>query len=346
MSASSPMARKHNSMARLLLAGALPLLCSFSATAQTHELKLTPGNVHWGNFDARIEPVLRIASGDTVRVETMLTFPERLKTLGVSDEEIPNSVREVAASRPPEAPGNALTGPIFVQGAEPGDMLEVRLLRFEFLHPYGWTQFRPGRGTLPDEFPYFRAKLIRFDPEAGTAEFDDGISLKLAPFWGTIGVAPSVETGPVPSGVPNFNGGNFDNKELVAGSTVYFRVHVPGALLSMRDGHAVQGNGEVSVAALETSLRGTVQVFVHKGKSIQWPRAETPTHFISMGLHPDLDEAARMATREMIDFLVSEKGMSRDDAYLLCSLAADLHVTQLVDGTKGIHAMLPKSIFE
>ena len=275
----------------------------------------------------------------------MLTFPERLKTLGVPDAEIPNSIREVLNSRP-QGGGNALTGPIYVEGAEPGDTLEVRLLKFEFLHPYGWTQFRPGRGTLPEEFPYFRAKLVRFDPEAGTAQFGPGITLRLAPFWGTIGVAPSVETGPVPSGVPNFNGGNFDNKELVAGSTVYFRVQVPGALLSMRDGHALQGDGEVSVAALETSLRGTVQVFVRKGKPIRWPRAETPTHFISMGLHPDLDEAARMATQEMIDFLVAEKGMSREEAYLLCSLAADLHVTQLVDGTKGIHAMLPKSIFQ
>ena len=316
------------------------------AAAQTHELKLAPGNVHWGDFDARIKPVLRVASGDIVRVETMLTFPEMLRIVGVSEAEIPNSIKEVENSRPPGSTGNALTGPIYVEGAEPGDTLEVRILGFEFLHPYGWTQFRPGRGTLPDEFPYFRAKLIRFDPAAGTAEFSPEITLKLAPFWGTIGVAPPVMTGPVPSGVPGFNGGNFDNKELVAGSTVYFRVHVPGALLSMRDGHALQGNGEVSVAALETSLRGAIQIFVRKGKPIQWPRAETPTHYISMGLHPNLDEAARIATREMIDFLVSEKGMAREEAYLLCSLAADLQVTQLVDGTKGIHAMLPKSIFK
>jgi acetamidase/formamidase len=316
------------------------------AAAQTHELKLTPGNVHWGDFDARVKPVLRVASGDTIRVETMLTFPEMLRVAGVSEAEIPDSIKEVENSRPPGAAGNALTGPIYVEGAEPGDTLEVRILEVGYLHPFGWTQFRPGRGTLPDEFPYFRAKLVRFDPARGTAEFGPGITLRLAPFWGTIGVAPPLMTGPVPSGVPGFNGGNFDNKELVAGSTVYLGVHVPGALLSLRDGHAVQGNGEVSVAALETSLQGTIQVFVHKGKQIRWPRAETPTHFISMGLHPDLDEAARIATREMIDFLTSEKGMTRDEAYLLCSLAADLHVTQLVDGTKGIHALLPKSVFQ
>jgi acetamidase/formamidase len=314
--------------------------------AQMHELKLTPANVHWGNFDARAAPVLRIGSGETVRVETMLTSPEMLRVVGVSEAEIPSSIKEVEKSRSSSSAGNALTGPIYVEGAEPGDMLEVRILEIGFLHPFGWTQFRPGRGTLPDDFPYFRAKLIRFNPEAGTAEFSPGITLKLAPFWGTIGVAPPTLMGPVPSGVPGFNGGNFDNKELVAGSTVYFRVHVPGALLSLRDGHALQGDGEVSVAGVETSLRGVIQVFVRKGKAIRWPRAETPTHFISMGLHPDLDEAARMATREMIEFLASEKGLSRDEAYLLCSLAADLRVTQLVDGTKGIHAMLPKSIFE
>ena len=334
-----------NRMAQFAASGVL-LVSAVSAVAQTHELKLSPDNVHWGDFDASVKPVLRVASGETVRVETMLTAPEMLRIVGVSDAEIPNSVTAVANSKPFASAGNALTGPIYVEGAKPGDMLEVRILEFEFLHPFGWTQFRPDKGTLPEEFPYFRGKLIRFDPEKGTAEFSPGITLKLAPFWGTIGVAPPARVGPVASGVPGFNGGNFDNKELVAGSSLFLRVHVPGALLSMRDGHALQGDGEVSVAGVETSLRGTIQIVVHTGRQIRWPRAETPTHFISMGLHPDLDEAARMATHEMIDFLVTEKGMSRDEAYLLCSLAADLHVTQLVDGTKGIHAMLPKSIFQ
>lgn len=317
------------------------------ATAQMKELKLSPGNVHWGYLDGSVKPVLRIASGETVRVETMLYGFDRLKMLGVPDAEIPSSLKEVENSRTDRAPGGSpQTGPIYVEGAEPGDVLEVRILGFEFLHPYGWTQFRPGRGTLPDDFPYFRVKLIRFHPEAGTAEFSPGITLKLAPFWGTIGVAPPAlgASFAVPS--PGPAGGNFDNKELVAGSTLYLPVHVPGALLAMSDGHGMQGDGEVSVAASETSLRGTVQIFVRKGKRILWPRAETPTHFITMGLNPDLDEAARMAVREMIDFLVSEKGMSRDEAYLLCSLAADLHVTQLVDPNKGIHAMLPKSVFK
>ncbi len=207
------------------------------------------------------------------------------------------------------------------------------------------TGFRPGSGTLPDEFPYARFKMIRFDPKAGVAEFSRGVRLKLAPFWGSIGVAPPLVIHRLSSGPPGPHAGNLDNKELVAGSILYLPVHVPGALLSIGDGHAVQGDGEVTITALETSLRGTVQIFVRKGRQIRWPRAETPTHFITMGLNPDLNEAARMATREMIDFLMSQKGMSRDEAYILCSLAADLRVTQLVDDTKGIHAMLAKSMF-
>ena len=339
----------HKKMNRMvpLAVSVVVLALAVCVKAQTRELKLSPGNVHWGYFDARLKPVLWIASGDTVRVETMLYGMDRLKLLGVPDAEIPNSLREVANSRTDQSPGGApLTGPIYVEGAEPGDILEVRILgEFEFLHPYGWTQFRPGRGTLPDDFPYFRVKLIRFNPAAGTAEFRPGVTLKLAPFWGTIGVAPPIVGGRI-SIDPGPNGGNFDNKELVAGSTLYLPVHAPGALLSLADGHGMQGDGEISVAASETSLRGTVQVFVRKGKQIRWPRAETPTHFITMGLHPDLDEAARMAVREMIDFLATEKGMSREEAYLLCSLAVDLRVTQLVSSNKGIHAMLPKSIFQ
>ena len=202
------------------------------------------------------------------------------------------------------------------------------MLGFEFLHPYGVTGFRPGSGTLPDDFPYARFKMIRIDAKAGTAAFGPGVTLKLAPFWGSIGVAPPVLMRRLSSGPPGAHAGNLDNKELVAGSSLYLPVHVPGALISLGDGHALQGDGEVTITALETSLRGTVQIFVRKGKQIRWPRAETPTHFITMGLHPDLNEAARMATREMIDFLVSEKGMSRDEAYMLCSLAVDLRVTQ------------------
>ena len=328
----------------LVVGGALLI---WSQSSRTHELKLLPENVHWGYYDAAVKPVLRVASGDTIRVETMVARGlQRLRASGVSEQEIPDALKAVESAVKERGPGaHPLTGPIWIEGAEPGDTLEVKILGFEFLHPYGVSGFGPNNGTLPDDFPYVAVKLVRFDPRAGFAEFSPGIRLKLAPFFGSIGVAPDPLVGRISSGPPGPHAGNLDNKELVAGSTLYLPVQVPGALLSMGDGHAMQGDGEVTVTALETSLRGTVQVTVRKGKRLSWPRAETPTHYIAMGLHTDLDEAARLATREMIDFLVSEKGMKRDEAYILCSLAADLHVTQLVDGTKGVHAMIAKSIF-
>jgi acetamidase/formamidase len=319
----------------------------WSQTSRTHDLKLVPENVHWGYYDPAVKPVLRVASGDTIRVETMLArgIP-RLIAAGASEEEIPNSLKVVEAAVKERGPGaHPLTGPIWIEGAEPGDTLEVKIVAFDFLHPYGVSGFIPGNGTLPDDFPYAVFKLVRFNPRAGTADFAPGIRLKLSPFFGSIGVAPDPLVGRISSGPPGSHAGNLDNKELVAGSTLYLPVQARGALLSMGDGHAMQGDGEVTLTALETSLIGTVQVTVRKGKRLIWPRAETPTHYITMGLHTDLDEAAKLATREMIDFLATEKGVKRDDAYILCSLAADLHVTQLVDGTKGVHAMVAKSIF-
>jgi acetamidase/formamidase len=326
-------------------------LCAASvASSQStvpRELRLLPQNVHWGYYDATLKPVLRAASGDTIRVETMVAGGlGRLRAAGVAESDIPEALKAVEAAVTERGPGvHPLTGPIWIEGAEPGDTLEVRILGFEFLHPYGVTGFIPGSGTLPDDFPYSRFKLIRFDVGAGTASFAPGVTLRLAPFFGSIGVAPSALVRRVSSGPPGAHTGNLDNKELVAGSTLYVPVHVPGALLSLGDAHAVQGDGEVTLTALETSVRGTVQVRVRKDMRLNWPRAETPTHYIVMGLHTDLDDAARLATREMIEFLVSERRLARDEAYLLTSLAVDLRVTQLVDGTKGIHAMIAKSIF-
>jgi len=326
------------------------LIVSASLAAQsprTHELKLTPENVHWGYYDAALKPVLHIASGDTVRVETMIArgLP-RLRAAGVKEDEIPESLKLVERTVTARGAGaHPMTGPIFVDGAEPGDTLEIKIVSFEFLHPYGVSGFIPDGGTLPDEFPYVGFHLVRFDLRAGTATFAPGITLKLAPFFGSIGVAPHPLVGRISSGPPGSHAGNLDNKDLVAGSTLYVPVHVPGALLSIGDGHAMQGDGEATGTALETSLRGTVQITVRKGRRLAWPRAETPTHYIAMGLHPDLDEASKIALREMIDFLVAEKHLTRDDAYILCSIAADFHVTQLVDQTKGVHVMLAKSIF-
>jgi acetamidase/formamidase len=317
------------------------------AQAPIHELKLLPQNVHWGYYDATVKPVLRVASGATIRVETMIARGlQRVRASGVAENEIPDALKAVENAVTQRGPGaHPMTGPVWIEGAEPGDVLEVRVLSFDFLHPFGITGFIPDSGTLPTDFPYTRFKRVPIDSAAGAAAFAPGVTLRLAPFFGSIGVAPSPLVGRISSGPPGHHAGNLDNKELVAGSTLYIPVHVPGALLSFGDGHAMQGDGEVSLTALETSLRGTVQVTLRKNMRLGWPRAETPTHFIAMGLHTDLDEAARLATREMIDFLVAEKHLSRDDAYMLCSLAADLRVTQLVDGTKGVHAMMAKAIF-
>jgi acetamidase/formamidase len=333
----------------------LPLVLLVAALAHnasteqpaTRDLALTPEHVHWGYFDSRVPPVLRIASGDRVRVETMIAGGlQRVRLAGVPESEIPDPLKAVERGVVERGPGvQPMTGPIFVDGAEPGDTLEVRILGIEFLHPFGVNVFNPGGGVLPDDFPYSRARVLRWQSGSDHVEFASGVSLKLAPFFGTIGVAPPPLVGRISSRPPGWHGGNFDNKDLVPGSTLYLPVHNSGALLSIGDGHGLQGDGEVDGTALETSLRGTFEVRVRKGPRLHWPRAETPTQFITMGLHEDLNEAARLATREMVEFLVAEKGMSRDEAYVLCSLAADLHITQAVDQTKGVHATIAKAIF-
>ena len=314
---------------------------------QLHELPLAPENVHWGYYSASLPPVLRIDSGDRVRVETLLARGlERLLLAGADPAQIPQRLKDVEAAVTDRGPGaHPLTGPVWVEDAEPGDVVEVRFLDFEFLHPYGLSYFLPGFGTLPDDFPYATLRLTPFDAAAGTADFAPGITLPLAPFFGSVGVAPSTLRGRISSSPPAEHVGNIDNKELVAGTSLFLPVHMPGAMVSFGDAHGMQGDGEVALTALEVSVSGTVQIVLHKDRTLTRPRAETPTHYITMGLHEDLDAAAEMATREMILFLVEEKGLTRDDAYFLTSLQVDLAVTQLVDGTKGVHAKLPKSIF-
>jgi acetamidase/formamidase len=338
-------------MTRRFFVAALIVLLSLAsnhAQTSTHELRLTPEHVHWGYYDAKVAPALHVASGDRVRVETMIAGGlQRLRLAGAAEAEIPESLKLVEERVIERGPGaHPMTGPIYIDGAQPGDTLEIHILAIEFLHNFGVNTFSPGLGVLPDEFPYQAAKLLRWSAGADRVEFAPGITLPLAPFFGSIGVAPPPLAGRISSRPPGWHGGNLDNKDLVAGSILYLPVHVPGALLSIGDGHARQGDGEVTGTALETSLRGIFELRVRKGQRLRWPRAETPTHYIAMGLNEDLDEATRLAVREMVDFLVVEKKMSRDDAYMLCALAADLHVTQAVDATKGVHASLAKSFFK
>jgi acetamidase/formamidase len=264
----------------------------------------------------------------------------------VKPEDVEQSLRDIYREVTNKGPGgHILTGPIFVEGAEPGDVLEVRIKDIKLAIPYAYNAFSPGRGYIPEDFPYARMRIIPLDAQKMIAHFADGIDIPLHPFFGSIGVAPPEVSGRVSSAPPWVHAGNLDNKELVAGTTLYIPVHAKGALLLVGDGHAGQGNGEVDITAMETSLIGTFELIVRKDMKLRWPRAETPTHYISMGIHEDLNEATKMALREMIDFLVNEKHLTRDDAYQLSSVAADLDITQLVDGNKGVHAMISKAIF-
>jgi acetamidase/formamidase len=312
----------------------------------THDLPLAPENVHWGYYDAAIPPALTIDSGDHVRFETLVARGiERVMMAGADESEFSERVLRVEREVTVRGPGaHPMTGPIFVRGAEPGDVLEVHFEEIGYMHPFGIGAFSPSGGTIPGDFPYAGLKLIRFNDD-GTADFAPGVRLTLRPFFGSVGVAPPPLNGRISSTPPGYWAGNLDNKEMRPGTTLYLPVHTMGGLLSIGDGHALQGDGEVSGTAIETSLTGAVRVVLRKDMSLEWPRAETADHYMTMGLDPDLDEAARRATRDMVNFLVSEKGLSRHDAYILCSVSMDLRVTQLVDGTKGIHAMMPKSIF-
>lgn len=325
-------------------------LASLAATAlgepKVHVLEPSPKTVHISFFDASLPPVLRVESGDIVRLKTASGNPRYYENLGVPQERIPRELYAVYEGA--EGAGRSdhtLTGPIGVDGAEPGDTLEVRILKIDLWLPIAGQGFVPGRGVLPEEFPFARDQVHWLDLEKKTLAYPGGVEIPLAPFWGVIGVAPPASMGRVPSGPPNVFGGNLDNRDLRPGTSLFLPVHVPGALLSLGDGHAAQGYGEVCLSAVETSLQGEIQLVVHKGKRLRWPRAETPTHYISMGLHTDLDEAVKLVTREMLDFVVDAKGLAREDAYLLLSAAMDIVVTQAVDGTKGVHALLPKAIF-
>jgi acetamidase/formamidase len=324
---------------------AQPLVAQQSAA--TFTLKPTPKTVAWGYYDAKATPVLRIKSGDTVEIQTLLTnSPKRLEEAGVPPDKVEQSLRDITDQVKDKGPGgHILTGPIYIEGAEIGDVLEVKILAIKLAIPYAYNAFGPGRGYLPDDYPYAKIKIIPLDEKQMVAHFAPGIDIPLHPFFGSMGDAPPESAGRFNSAPPWIMAGNLDNKDLVAGTTLYIPVHAPGALFEVGDGHAGQGDGEVDITAMETSLIGTFQFTVRKDLHLKWPRAETPTHYITMGLNDDLNACATLAVREMIDFLVTEKHLSRDDAYMLSSVAADLHITELVDGNKGVHMMLPKAIF-
>ncbi|HEV2531350.1 acetamidase/formamidase family protein [Phenylobacterium sp.] len=329
------------------MAAAAAVLAAGGAQAASFELQATPATVAWGNYDAAHPPALTIRSGDTVVVHTLLTnSPTGLERNGVPPDQVEASLREIYAKVTDKGPGgHILTGPIYIEGAEPGDTLEIRILKIDLAIPYAYNGFRYGAGILSEEFPYARTKIIPLDRERMVARFAPGVTVPLHPFFGSMGVAPPPAIGRYDSTPPTFIGGNMDNKELVAGTTLYLPVFDKGALFEVGDGHAGQGNGEVDVTAMETSLTGTFQFIVRKDLKTAYPRAETPTHYIAMGFDDDLSIAAHKAVREMVEFLTATKGLSRDDAYMLTSIAGDADITEVVDRNKGVHVMMPKSVF-
>jgi len=328
-----------------LLASLLALIAP--AQAETFTLNASPTTVAWGNYDATKTPVLHIHSGDTVVFRTLLTnSPTGLEKAGVAPADVEQALRDVFAQVTDKGPGgHILNGPVYIEDAEPGDTLEIRIKKIDLAIPYAYNGFRYGAGLLTDDFPYSRIKIIPLDKKHMTAQFAPDVTIPLHPFFGSMGVAPPASFGRYDSTPPTISGGNMDNKELVAGSTLYLPVYNKGALFEIGDGHAGQGNGEVDVTAMETSLVGTLEFVLRKDLKVKYPRAETPTHYIAMGFDDDLSEAAHKAVREMVDFLVTEKHLSRDDAYMLVSVAGDIDITELVDRNKGVHVMMPKAIF-
>jgi acetamidase/formamidase len=339
-------------MKKIILAvSTLAALTSASALAhapKTHRLEATPATVAYGYYWADAPPVLRIDSGDIIDVDTLLTnTPTGLAKAGVPDDKIQASLKaivsEVTGDR--RGPGgHILTGPVYVEGAEPGDVLEVKILSIELPLDYGYNGCS---GYLPENCETgVPVKIIPLDRKKMTAEFLPGIVIPLKPFYGSVGLAPEPEQGRLSSNPPGRHAGNLDNRELVAGSTLYIPIFARGALFEIGDGHVAQGDGEVDQTAIETSLRGHIQLTVRKDMKLKWPRAETATDYISMATDPDLVIATKAAIQEMIDFLVSEKKLTRHQAYQLVSIAGNVAITQLVDKPNvGVHVKLPKSIF-
>ncbi len=317
-----------------------------------HHVPATSDTIRLGILDARAAPVLTISSGETVTLECLSGGPEVMAADRAAFP-VPPALAAIHAAGLPRLGPHMLTGPVAVRDAMPGDVLEVRIEAVEPAADWGYCGFRPLAGTLPDDFEGRLLTHIPVDRARNTCRLPwtppGGPDLALAPFFGIMTVAPPADWGVLSSREPRAFGGNLDNKELVAGSTLYLPVMAEGALFSAGDGHGLQGDGEVCVNALEMALNGRFTLVLHKAADrsappLRYPRAETPTHWISMGLHEDLDQAMRHALRDMIALICERTPLSRGQAYQSCSLMVDFRVTQTVNGEKGIHGMLRKGL--
>ena len=311
----------------------------------TRRLKASPETCAWGYFDAGLAPAMEIESGETVVIETVSGGPEHTPAAGAGFH-VPPELLEIHARSDRQLPGHILTGPVAVAGARPGHVLEVEILDVSLRQDWGWNLIRPLSGALPDDFDATRITTIPLDLETMTGRLSWGLELPLRPFFGVMGVAPPPNWGRISTIQPRAHGGNLDNKELVAGTTLYLPIFAEGAMFSCGDGHGAQGDGEVCVTAIETALEGAFRLTVREDMELSLPRAETPTHLITMGLHEDLNRCAETALRDMIAWIVESAGLSREDAYMLCSLAGDLRITQAVNGNKGVHMMMEKALLD
>ena len=309
--------------------------------AQCHKFLPSPSTIHWGYFDGSLASIGEIDSGDTLIIETISGGPSDLPD-DQSLEVLPVH-HDIHAKCQRDGGGHILTGPISIKNAKPGDMLEVKIKDIELNFNWGFNRIRPLSGTLPEDFPCYQLTTIPLDAEKMTATLPWGTELQLNPFFGVMGTAPPREWGRQPSTIPRTFGGNLDIKLLTKGAKLFLPIFVEGGLFSVGDGHGCQGDGEVNGTAIETGLRGTFEICLHKNINLSMPRAETKTHFISIGIDPSLDNAAKQALREMIRFICDNSNLSREEAYTLCSLAADMRVSQTVNIHKGIHLMIPKS---
>ena len=320
-----------------------------------HVVPTVPENMVWGFFGADVPPIARVKNGAVVEIQTVnpsgvsRTNPEEFYTknnlpIDAHAQEVVAIMKNVKPE-PSGIRGHMLTGPVYIEEAEPGDMLEIRILDLRFPADFGVNSVWPGGGGIPDAVTTRETFVYRYDAKRKVAYFNDGVEIPLKPFMGVMALSPPPETGRVSSIPPGFFGGNLDIKHLVKGTTLYLPVSVPGGLFTTGDGHGAQGNGEVSGVAIETALTLTAKFIVHKGKTLKQPRAETPTHFIAIGLDKDLRVAMKNALTEATTFIKDELGFTFNEALSIASTGVDFEVSQVVDQTLGVHAMIPKSIF-
>ena len=320
-------------------------------------LRSTPETVSWGWIAADRAPALRVASGQTVRIETITHQGINTKEdpvtyfgrAGISAEKVlPETIEIFQRLKRDEGAGaHVLTGPVYVEGARPGDMLEVRILDVEIRVPYGANVTGPGRGAATDLLQEPADRIIHLDLQRNVALFSPGVEVPLDPFMGIVAVAPPPGLKRVTTKPPGAFGGNLDFKHLVAGSTLYLPVFNEGALFYTGDGHACQGDGEVDGTAIEISLTPTVQLIVHKdaGRGMSWPRAEDATYYYAMGMADTLDGALKEAIRETVAFL-RERGLTAAEAYALSSLAVDFRIGEAVNNVLMVYGVIPKKLFK